>query len=415
MLKKFNSLLALFLIVAFSLSAKTTISAQAQDDYSSKIIDGSLRPVSEYPMVAQLYIADSTCTGTLVGSRYLLTAAHCFFDENSRLITKTNEMSALLNGNTYNVSKVTIHPSYVSRNNACISNETDAAVIELKSDVSGITPVPLSRNAPVVGTRVLLVGFGIQGGGSRGEDGTFPEDGFVNIGYTTIERVTDNLYVDWDFNPGESNTASGDSGGPAFTDIDGVRYLHSITCGGTGHSEYGTESTNTRADAIASWVDSIISGSNGGGGGAVNSLKLSKVKIDFGDNNNYTLLIQGSLDVGKNFNPKNSPIKITVAEYSDSFKLSRSGTAERRGGGDYVELTGKLAKGVYKNSNIKFEIGLVDKESLYDILSSHFPEDTSSLPASFRVDLPITIKIHGNTYTGSVSLKSQKNGERWLK
>lgn len=223
------------------------------------IIDGTKAPVSEFPYVAEISLGDSVCSGTLVGEKFVLTAAHCFFDERNRQITNISQFGAVLNGTFYPAAKITIHPSYVSRSSACIERETDAAVMELASAPPiNIPRIALQRNPPQVGSTLLLVGFGTQGTGSRGEDGTFPDAGFVNFGTTVIESV-DSSYVNWTFdrNKGEANTAGGDSGGPAFLDENGVRYLNSTTCGGTGNAGFDSTSSNTRVDLLASWVDSI--------------------------------------------------------------------------------------------------------------------------------------------------------------
>ena len=400
---KLKFLISLLLVSLFPLLAFAE-----RGEVHKRIIDGSLRPATDFPMVAKLYIGDSICTGTLVGARHVLTAAHCFYDDDSKVIKNPDVMEVYLNNVFYPAKKATIHPSYKPRNSACIDNEVDAAVIELSQDVSGITPVPLIRGVPAVGTGILLVGFGTQGNGSRGEDGTLPSDGFLNIGYTSIERIQSSLYLAWDFEPGESNTASGDSGGPAFVDFDGVRYISSITCGGDDKAQFGTESINTRADAIASWVDSVING--GGSGTPGGGFSVSRAKIDFGDNNNYTFLLKGNLGVGSGFKPKNKKLIIELPGYSDSFKLSSSGNAYRKNGYDYVELSGKMTKGAYKNSTVKFSIGLVDKSKLYNALDNFFPVDPSS-----GAELPVTIKLNGITYSATISMHSQKNGDRWTK
>ena len=84
-----------------------------------------------------------------------------------------------------------------------------------------------------------------------------PASGTVNEGSTVVEDLDDG-YVAWIFNPGEANTGSGDSGGPAFIARNGVQEIHSITCGGFGNAGFNTGSINTRADVLFSFVDGIV-------------------------------------------------------------------------------------------------------------------------------------------------------------
>ena len=233
---------------------------------TSRIIDGTAVSETQYPHVARLTVGgELLCTGTLVGSRHVLTAAHCFFGDNNKRAVGETDVVARINGTEYRSAAVTIHPSYRSRAGACVEKETDAAVIELSNDVAGLTPIPLLDSPVPVGASVLLAGYGTQGTGSTGQDDTIPPVGTINIGSTVVEGFGDNVgeqdtsssYYYWVFGNGESNTASGDSGGPAFYDVGGQFFISGITCGGGGNAEFTTDSFNTRADLIKAWVDSI--------------------------------------------------------------------------------------------------------------------------------------------------------------
>ncbi len=233
---------------------------------TEKIIDGTQVSENDYPYVARLLVSGQMfCTGTLVGNRHVLTAAHCFFDERNRQAIGDTDVTVRLGSQEFRSVSVRIHPTYRSRSGACVEGETDAALIELAESPSGVAAIGLYGAALPIGTELLLAGFGTQGSGSRGENGTVPPIGVVNIGRTVLEGYGDNpprqnqnsTYFYWVFDQGEANTASGDSGGPAFADIGGTRYIAGITCGGGGNAEWGTDSFNTRGDLIKNWVESF--------------------------------------------------------------------------------------------------------------------------------------------------------------
>jgi len=464
---------------------------------TAPILDGTQAPATDYPAVAKVLLPeDGLCTGTLIASKYVLTAAHCFYTERNKLISNATDTRVVVNNVTYALKNVTIHPTYVSRSEACIDDETDAAIIELDSNVDGVTPIELLRTAPSVGAQLLLVGFGVLGTGNAGQNDNVPPDGFLYYGNTFIDKITGTTYLQWTFNRGESNTGSGDSGGPAFIDVNGTRQLSSITCGGDGNAGFGTKSFNTRVDSMAAWIDSVtgtaaptsppsfvglqdISVSVGTavnytvqlsgatpitltadglpaglslsgttitgtptdlGSSTVNftatnnvgsataslninvvafnpeeALKVTKARVSFEDDGTDLLSLQGTVNLGANFNPKGQVVRIQITELEDVFKLNRQGFAQRRGGFDLVRLTGRLSRsGVYSNPTVRFYIGLGDKNSLYNKLDQLFPFETRGLASSFRVPLPVYIVINGITYSHTIMMKNVRGTDRWV-
>ncbi|MFK8113881.1 MAG: trypsin-like serine protease [Rubripirellula sp.] len=186
------------------------------------------------------------CSGTLISSTHVLTAAHC-----AEVIEGATEGTFALGGQVYQTEAVLIHPDYNSRNLA-----NDVAVLRLSEPVLGVVPSEIFRGTPVVGDVLFIVGFGGSGTADDGSDGSF---GTKRVGVTTIDEVTDTM-VNWNFDdPSEANTASGDSGGPGYLDIEGELFIASITSGGTiQDSSLGDFAFNTRVDAFADWIDAAV-------------------------------------------------------------------------------------------------------------------------------------------------------------
>lgn len=215
---------------------------------TARIINGSV--TSTYPAVGLIGAdGEDYCSGVLIAPQYVLTAGHCADD------VADTAGQFTIGDKVYHTEKVFLHPSY-NGNALGRDSANDLAIYRLDEPVVGIAPLPISRVAPRVGQMLTLVGFG---GGGTGESGSEGDFGIKRVGFTPIDQVTSKL-IRWNFDSeSESNTAPGDSGGPAFVTVNGVKYIAGITSGGDSDtSGIGDHSFDTRVDAYATWIDSIV-------------------------------------------------------------------------------------------------------------------------------------------------------------
>ena len=205
------------------------------------------------------------CTATLVDSRVLVSAAHCFCDlawatgKNQRDAASCRSATYSMDGRTttvmddkrwqvffhrhgiFNISKIQIHDDYAWP-------LADLAVIELEH-APEITPAELySGPSPQAGAIGTIVGFGMHSTFDRSGNPTGTRVAPNSVGLKLEARVATascpaellqkNL-ICWDYDAttlarGFGSTCSGDSGGPFFLRSGGELLLAGVTSGGDG-------------------------------------------------------------------------------------------------------------------------------------------------------------------------------------
>ena len=240
-------------IVVFGIALIATPDAEA-------IIIRHDRPDSKYLELGARYPAVGFVgrdgEGTLVGSRWVLTAAHV-----ARGIPN-GARHVEFGGIKYKVENVFLNPEWSGRGRG------DIALLKLESEVKGIDPVHIYTGKEETGKTVVFVGRGDTGTGLTGPR---TMDRKKRGATNKVERADkDWIYFMFDDPAGSAATelegisGPGDSGGPALIEKDGRVFTIGVSVWGNpgknGRGTYGATEGYTRVSSFAKWIEDVLAG-----------------------------------------------------------------------------------------------------------------------------------------------------------
>ena len=246
---KLESKLALATLAPSAVKAR--VGLIALHDYVSQLPDGPKFPVilggkscKDYPATgAVLFRGSLHCTGTLIAPKVVLTAAHClcgFSVDELSFTTVPTLFGDLTAGFAVPVSSAIAHERYDP-----VTVEHDLALLYLETAPEGVEPA-LRRRSPLPASPSQVLHF--AGYGFTDPEKTIdgekhcvdmqPEAGCGAVFYYAV--------------PGKQ-TCNGDSGGPAYLDVNGKPMLAGLTSWGDPDcSSYGVD---VDVGYYATWID----------------------------------------------------------------------------------------------------------------------------------------------------------------
>jgi len=230
---------------------------------NAKIINGTECDQTGSPIVSiNLYLDDGStalCSGTMVQSKYVLTAGHCFLPGQTTPGEGSPVYGASIvsGGREIFASTVFIHPEYFSSNSdGAVFN--DVAVLQLTASPNLPTLPLLVSTKAAPGSTIAILGYGLDENGGVG---------VLRSGEMAVSTVTPN-HIFSEFDGSGSNTCNGDSGGPAllrFNDAAGSPASGIVGITSTGSNENCSAGdvslfANTQEEPILSFIKRVVPG-----------------------------------------------------------------------------------------------------------------------------------------------------------
>ncbi len=269
MIKILLTILMFTLVSCGPKSEKKVISELNTGTETSNIVGGVQAAVGEFPFIVSLQKKGygHFCGGTLIGSKWVLTAAHCVADGIDSVMIGLYNQKITTNIQNIKPLKITKHPSYDTPESAF-----DFAIIELSAEAIN-KPALILPNANTVenliktNAVVTVAGWGVQSSASFFGGSTPDILRKVNVPLVTnAECSTDADYrgkiadsmMCAGLKAGGRDSCQGDSGGPMIVRAKGgTPYVIGVVSWGIGCAKPNKYGVYSKVNYVSDWIKEV--------------------------------------------------------------------------------------------------------------------------------------------------------------
>jgi len=267
----FAAIIFLFLIPIAPLSAQeqpTVTPAPTTNPREIEIVGGQPAEPGEWPWQVMVRPGGYLCGGTLIAADWVVTAAHCVYDngelfaptsvsvklgEYDRTVRETSEQ-------TRSVSQIIAHEEYDERNNnndiALLQLSSPAIMNEMVASI-GLVSTAMEGSLASTGSDAFVTGWGTTAEGGNAAT-KLMEVSVPIVSNTQCNRsygiITDNMLCAG-YENGGKDSCQGDSGGPlVIQDSQGVWQLAGVVSFGYGCARADFYGVYTRVSRYENWI-----------------------------------------------------------------------------------------------------------------------------------------------------------------
>merc|ERR1712198_745422 len=249
-----------------------------------RIVGGAEADVNEWPWMASMTSKDGVshkCGGTLVASEWIVTAAHCLYEDQELTVeTKVEDISIVLGEHDYSmtgeeslprkvvkVSKYIKHPDYNT-----VTSEADIALFKLaeKVDINTYTPACMANTGDdYTGKTAWVYGWGALSFGTGDYPDKLQELSVKIVSQAVCQAAHNDL--GWTITDGMlcaggvtgQDSCQGDSGGPLTVDVNGQHHLVGDVSFGDDCAKEGRYGIYAKTAFFREWIDQTFAAEGG--------------------------------------------------------------------------------------------------------------------------------------------------------